>query len=689
MSCIKKNIAAEGDASSCGKLPADLIDPMFSNMPDTIIVVDLDRNILGGNWCQRKQDITIPEDVLPPCFNALMQSETSCEVCRLQQVFQSETEHHERVQDDQITFSFDVWYKPLWDSTNTVVGATIVMRDVTKLVQAEAALANATANAQQENEQLVAAIEHAQSLTMETEASHESMSHFLANMSHEIRTPMNGVLGMTELLLGTKLTTEQRDYVMTANGSAESLLAIINDILDFSKIEAGKLELEEIPFDLAGTIEEVGDLLALKAHEKGLDFVTTVAADLPPLMLGDPTRVRQTVTNLVGNAIKFTAKGDIEIHAEQLFGDKTTAEIKISIKDSGIGISQKAQDSLFEPFTQADSSTTREFGGTGLGLSICRLLSEMMGGEIGVESVSGHGSTFWFTMVLGISQDEAPPPVAQPDPKLLAARQVVLMTQSPAVSQHLTDQMVGWGAAEPQILTGPNDLAPVPGPVAKDQRDLLFVDQGVLAEAPDIWQKLAAGRELLVLEKLGQRETLPEDLADSVAGIVTKPIKPHALAAQISALLHGQQITEEAEAKVITRKWQDQDELHHLRVLVAEDNIVNQKVVQRFLKKMGLTEVTIVGNGQEALDALAAGDFDIVLMDIQMPVLDGAQAIKHIRKGQNGVRRTDIPIVALTANALVGDKEKYIKGGASDYLAKPLKAEALAETLAKWAPVSS
>ena len=666
-----------------------LTDAAMGELEDIIIIVDRDRRPVGGNWATRSTGLSVPLNLLPGCFGCGRADERQCTVCHLQSVIDSGVPQAEVLQDDAVSYSIQVWRKPLRDEAGAVIGAIIILRDMTELKQAEAALNAGRAASEKENNELVRAIDYVHELAMETEADRKSMANFLANMSHEIRTPMNGVLGMTELLKGTTLNEEQRDYVDTASRSAEALLGIINDILDFSKIEAGKLDLETIPFDLGGILDEVGELLALKAHEKGLDFIVVTEPDLPRLVLGDPTRVRQAVINLVGNAIKFTAVGEVEIHAAMVGSAPDTLTVRLSVRDTGIGISPAAQLRLFKPFTQADDSTTREFGGTGLGLSICRLLVDMMGGEIGVDSVPGTGSTFWMTMTLGQVSAEAAavvPEPAAPQPALLASRRILILDENPAVARHLAALFTAWGARQPVIPASEALRNLVGNPEFVEPGDVVLVDQKILAANPTDWLAVASRAHLLVLEKLGRRNQLPGELSVRLAGHVTKPVRPRVLGGQMQALLEN--VSRKGPAAPITRDrpaWHEQADLQHLRVLIAEDNPVNQKVVTRFLVKMGVVDTVVVANGEEALAQLRDGDFDVVLMDIMMPVMGGSEAIAHIRAGRHGVRRRDVPIIALTANALVGDREKILAGGADDYLAKPLKAEALSGALAKWA----
>ena len=502
-------------------------------------------------------------------------------------------------------------------------------------------------------------------------------SEFLANMSHEIRTPLNGVVGMAQLLANTRLTDEQHDYVRTINTSADALLSIINDILDFSKIEAGKMQIESVPFSLRTVYEDVAELLAPRARERGLELVLGVEPALPRRLVGDPTRIRQVLINLVSNAIKFTDEGEIVLSAAAVAMGARAHVVKLAVRDTGIGISAERLGAVFESFTQADGSTTRKYGGTGLGLTICRQLAELMGGSIHVASEPGYGSEFWIEIPLAPARGEEVSDL----PCDLSGARILVVEGHPVNRSILLETLRAWGANAEVAGDGPDALTRVRD-AAGGSFDAVLVDHrepglnGLqvarrLRELPG-----AVRRVVFVMSCIARPDGAEAEIGEgrSIEAWLTRPIREATLARALGrALGRG-----DTQAPAIAPADSHED-FARLNLLLVDDNEVNRKVAARMLYKLGAS-ASIAVNGAEAVRRIMDQEFDLVFMDCQMPEMDGFEATRVVRthEAMNGGH---VRIVAMTANAMEGDREQCLASGMDDYVAKPVKLEALAEQL--------
>ncbi|WP_051937820.1 PAS domain S-box protein [Ferriphaselus sp. R-1] len=569
---------------------------------------------------------------------------------------------------DGSSFHVELQTAPVRDENGNLTHYIGVLTDISLRRQAEEALRQA----------------HDQAL----EAS-RMKSEFLSTMSHEIRTPMNGIIGMTELLLDTELDTAQREFAATVRDSGQSLLTIINDILDFSKVEAGKMEIEVTDYSPVRVVEGAADLLAVKAREKKLSLMTFVEPELPAMVRGDPTRVRQVLLNLMGNAVKFTEQGEVVLSVTY---DAAANEMRFTVRDTGIGMPREVQSRLFQAFTQADSSTTRKFGGTGLGLAISKRLVELMGGEIGVSSVEGEGSSFWFTLPCQSSEAA----VQAPHVMVEASSLRVLVVDDLATDREiLTRYIRAWGMHCDAVDSAAHCLVALHQSHAGGRPyDIVLLDYAMPGmDGVQLARAIRSDRahdvtRMLMITAFDQRNLMQEARAVGVGICLIKPVRQSELH---DALLDAGHSKLAASIEPVAHKPVEMapkptalpttDAAEQKLILLVEDNRVNQRLAQHLLAKMGYA-VHIVSNGLEAVDAAERLPYDVILMDCQMPVMDGFEATRAIRAAERGKSRR--PIVAMTANAMQGDRERCLEAGMDDYLTKPVNASRMTEILARW-----
>ncbi|MBI9021394.1 MAG: response regulator [Verrucomicrobia bacterium] len=640
---------------------AALINAIFENLPDHLYYKDRQSRLLGANnafmkarHTERIEDLIGKTDIElhpAPLGQQLYENEQ-------RQIKTGETtrvrERHKR-SDGQIQYLESI-KSPFKNKNGEIIGLVGISRDVTRQVENEKNLISAQQDA---------------------EAANRAKSSFLAMMSHEIRTPMNGVIGASSLLLGTELDQQQEELVHTIQVSGENLMTILNDILDYSKIEAGKIELEAVPFSLRECLEDAFDLFVQPAAKKNLELLYYVEPDVPEALLGDPTRLRQILVNLLGNAIKFTEEGEVSIHVNILTRDETNdrCRLEFSVRDTGIGISEEAQKRLFQSFIQADTSSTRKYGGTGLGLAISRRLTELMNGKIWIESKKGEGSTFYFTAELPIAAALNKQAGALPE-EALHGKRVLIVDDNQTNRNILCAQMEQWGAV-PMPFSHPEQVIDhlrqnPPYDIALLDYQMPGTNGVTLAKAI---HKLPDYPYMPTIMLSSSCETIPPHPAISVR--MAKPIKVGKLRHQMLQLLSGDSLVAEStahpDARVRPKKSSD------LRILIAEDNPVNRRVAQMMIQRLGYNHAVFVEDGLEAVAAVIDADYDVILMDVQMPHMNGLDAAREIRKHTGS--KTNPWIIALTAGVMEEERKNITDAGMNEFLAKPLGVDQLEEKL--------
>jgi PAS domain S-box-containing protein len=669
---LESEVAERVRAEDALRESSELVRLVLDSIPEAVYGIDMQGNCTFCNpSCLRLLGYCEPTQVLGKNLHALIHHTRQdgtpypVEECHIYEAFRCG--HGTHIDDevlwrsDGTSFPAEYWSHPMHRG-GKVMGTVVTFVDITERKQTEQVLREAREAA---------------------EAASRAKSEFLANMSHEIRTPMNGVIGMTELALDTELTQEQRGYLNLVQSSAESLLVLLNDILDFSKIEAGKLDMETIEFGLRDSLDDTMKTVSLRAHEKGLELACHILPDVPDALRGDPTRLRQIVINLIGNAIKFTSEGEVTMRVEAEQKTASDAILHFAVRDTGIGIPLEKQASIFQAFTQADNSTTRKYGGTGLGLSISSRLVEMMGGRMWLESDPGQGTTFHFSARFQLQETHTSPqlPVGS---ETLRDVSVLIVDDNATNRQVLREMVLGWKMRPTETDSGGSALALLQRAAADEKPfSLVLLD----AQMPDLngfqvakqvrQDPLLASSVLIMLTSAGLRGDAARCRELGIKAYLPKPIKQSDLFQAIQTVLSSPRRTSPVAALVTLHSLREGR--GHLKILLAEDNRVNQVLAVRLLEKRGHT-VVLVETGKAAVQALQKESFDLVLMDVQMPEMDGLEATASVRELEETTGK-HIKIVAMTAHAMAGDKERCLLAGVDAYVSKPLSVKDLFATI--------